>query len=92
MRVADGYRPKVKFSVTFSPDILEQLDAYCHSTGIHRTSFIEDAVCKVLEERGGIRSGIEPVRANRDSKHVRKPVCKATNLRASVRKPHRPGK
>jgi len=92
MRVADGYRPKVKFSVTFSPDILEQLDAYCHNTGIHRTSFIEDAVCKVLEERGGIRPGLETARANRDSKPVRKPVCKAANQRASVRKPHRPGK
>lgn len=48
MRVADGYLPKVKFSVSFSPEVFDQLQAVCRARRVHRANFIEQAIVAAL--------------------------------------------
>jgi hypothetical protein len=48
MRVADGYLPKVKFSVSFSPDVFEKLQEVCRARRVHRANFIEQAIVAAL--------------------------------------------
>lgn len=50
MRVKDGYKRKVKFSVTFEDSLFHALDRYCRDVGCHRTALIEKAVRKWMED------------------------------------------
>lgn len=48
MRVADGYKSKIKFSVTLFPDTCQKLKQACANRGMHKSQFIEHAVLAAL--------------------------------------------
>ena len=48
MRVADGYQPKRKFSVSFSADIYRRIVRECLAHREHRSVFLERAAAQAL--------------------------------------------
>lgn len=85
MRVEDGYKPKIKFSVSFFPDTYERLVQVCKDKGIHRANFIENAVLAALDERGRAR----PRTLIRSTKDFRSSQPKKQDVRLLPRKPRR---
>ena len=65
MRVEDGYRPKRKFSCTLMAETYDRLVAICRKEGCHMTSFIEVAVQRLLEDKGSIRSRVQPIKSRK---------------------------
>lgn len=50
MRVKDGYKSKVKFSITLENALFQVVDRYCKEVGCHRTAFIEKAIQKAVDD------------------------------------------
>lgn len=81
MRVADGYHPKVKFSVSLTAETYRRLNDYCYKAGKHRSQVIEEAVRRSLEGRnnGSLTVLTEAPKTVRDiaAKRAPKPKKKA---------------
>jgi ribosomal protein L44E len=84
MRVEEGYRPKIKFSVSFFPDTFERLCQYCKKHSMHRSTFIETAVRAALEEGGRFRPA-QPAAIRANSEFSSK-APKKQNVRMLARK------
>jgi hypothetical protein len=87
MRVEDGYRPKVKFSVSFYPDTYQRLAEICKNKGIHKSNFIENAVLAALDDRGRVRPQAQPLM--RSTKDFKASIPKKQDVRMLSRKPRR---
>lgn len=85
MRVEEGYRPKVKFSVSFFPDTFDRLCAHCKKHGMHRANFIEAAVRAMLEDGSTFRPK-QPVSIRASMDFTAKPR-KKQNVQMLVSKP-----
>ena len=48
MKVSEGYDPKVKFSVSFSPDMYQRIVKECLARRMHRSVFLERAAAQAL--------------------------------------------
>lgn len=88
MKVQEGYRPKVKFSVSFFPETYERLCSVCKEQRMHRANFIEQAVLARLED--GLRPRTASPSLMRSSKNLRAPTKrKKQDVGMLSRKPRR---
>lgn len=86
MKIADGYLPKQKFSISLAPDLFKKVNEYCTRQGVHRSVFIENAIRKALEGKSA-SSFAEAPKTVRDiaAKHSSKakPKPKASGRRGT---------
>lgn len=86
MRVEDGYKAKIKFSVSFFPSTYERLCKVCKEKGIHRANYIENAVLASLDDGARVRAQAQPLMRSTKSFAVCRPKKQDVKMLAPKRK------